>query len=129
MRPIMVDTSIWIEYFRGNFHDTDLMEHGLNQGYIYITGPILAELLQGVRTAKEHSMLSRCIGAVPFVECEYRDWTKAGKISFGLRKKGITVPLTDIIIAVAAMKIGAAIYTRDSHFKVIPGAELYKSLP
>ena len=125
MKSIMVDTSIWIEYFRGKFHDTDLIEQGLQLGFIYITGPILAELLQGVRTVKERTALSRCISAVPFVECEYKDWIKAGKISFGLRKKGVTVPLTDIIIAVAAMKIGAAIYTQDSHFKIIPGADLY----
>ncbi|PKM79955.1 MAG: PIN domain nuclease [Firmicutes bacterium HGW-Firmicutes-14] len=127
MRRIMVDTSIWIEYFRGNFCDTNLIEQGLSLGYVYITGPIVAELLQGVKTSGEHKALSRCISAVPFVECGYQDWVKAGNISFNLRKKGVTVPLTDIIIAVAAIKIEAAVYTRDRHFKEIPGVKLFPS--
>jgi predicted nucleic acid-binding protein len=127
MKPIMIDTSIWIDYFRGDFRDTELIEHGLNQGFVYITGPILAELLQGVKTAKEYTILSRCISAVPFVECAFKEWLKAGKISLGLRKKGLTIPLTDIIISVAAAKIGAVIYTRDSYFKKIPGVELYSN--
>ncbi len=126
MKRIMVDSSVWIEYFRGNFHNTGLIEQGLRQGHVYITGPIVAELLQGVKTAGEHAALSRCIGAVSFVECAYKDWLEAGNISFNLRKKGITVPLTDIIIAVVAKKIEAAIYTRDKHFEEIPGVSLFR---
>lgn len=121
---IIVDTSIWIEYFQGGFKNTDLIEEGLSEGRIYTAGPIVAELLQGVKTKKEFDMLSRCLGAVQFIDCGYDEWVKAGSIAFDLRKKGITIPLTDIVIAVAAQKCSARIYTRDAHFQKISGIEL-----
>lgn len=124
---IIVDTSIWIEYFKNTLSNSKFIEKGLNEGFIYITGPIISELLQGVRTQKEYTMLSQSIGAVPFLDCQYYDWITTGNISFSLRKKGIIIPLTDIIIAAVAIRNGAKIYTLDQHFKQIPAIDLYYS--
>lgn len=123
---IIIDTCIWIEYFKGNFTNEYILEQGLNEGSVYITGPIISELLQGVKTRKEYSMLYKCIGAIPFINCEYSDWIAAGNISFDLRKRGITVPLTDVIIAAVAMRNNAKVYSFDKHFQNIPGLELLK---
>lgn len=124
---IMVDTSIWIQYFRGKLgQNEELIERGLNQNFICVTGPIVAELLQGVKSAKEYGMLGQCIDAIPYVNCEYGDWVKAGEIAFGLRKKGITIPLSDIIIAAVALRIDARVYTRDRHFEKIAAVRLYQ---
>lgn len=124
---IMVDTSIWIQYFRGKLgQNEELIERGLNQNFVCVTGPILAELLQGVKSAKEYEMLGQCIDAIPYVNCEYGDWIKAGEMAFELRRKGITIPLSDIIIAAVAIRIGAEIYTRDQHFEKITAAKIYR---
>lgn len=125
-QKIIVDTSIWIEYFKGNFSYTEFIEKGLNEGFVYVTGPIISELLQGVRTQKEYDMLVQCIDAIPFMDCEYKDWINAGSISFRLRKKGITVPLTDVLIAAVALRNNAKIYTLDNHFEKIPDIEVLK---
>lgn len=123
---IMVDTSVWIEYFRGKLgHKEEMLERGLNQNLVFVTGPIVSELLQGVKSAKEYEMLGQCIDAIPYVNCEYGDWIKAGEMAFELRRKGITIPLSDIIIAAVAIRIGAKIYTRDQHFKKIADVKLY----
>jgi predicted nucleic acid-binding protein len=124
---IIVDTSIWIEYFKNTLINSKFIEKGLNEEFVYITGPIISELLQGVRTQKEYIMLSQSIGAVPFLNCHYNDWITAGNISFSLRKKGIIIPLSDIIIAAVAIRNDAKIYTLDKHFKQIPAVDLYYS--
>jgi len=124
---IIVDTSIWIEYFKSTLSNSEFIEKGLNEGFVYITGPIISELLQGVSTKKEYIMLSQSIGAVPFFDCQYNDWITAGNISFSLRKKGIIIPLTDVVIAAVAIRNNAKIYTLDQHFKKIPEVDLYYS--
>lgn len=50
-----------------------------------------------------------------------------GIISLELRKKGITVPLTDVLIASVAMRCKMKIYTLDKHFPVIPGVTAYNA--
>ena len=115
-RKLLVDTSIWIEYFRGRLSDAAVIEQKLGQGTVFVTGPIVAELLQGVRTSAEADELRRCIDAIPYAECTLADWLTAGEMAFTLRRKGITIPLTDLIIAAVAKRIGAAVYSRDKHF-------------
>jgi predicted nucleic acid-binding protein len=121
---IIVDTCVWIEYFKGGFAQEELIERGLSLGYIYVVGPIISELLQGAKTQKEYNMLKRCIDAIPFIDFEYQDWINAGQIASELRKNGITVPLTDVIISAAAIKNNAKIFTFDKHFKKISKVEL-----
>ncbi len=125
-QKIIVDTSIWIEYFKNNTSIADSIDAGLDKGYVYTVGPVLSELLQGVKSQKEFNMLSKVIHAIPYLDCDSKDWIDAGILSYSLRKKGITLPLTDIIIAAIAKNNHAAIYTLDKHFISIPDIELFK---
>lgn len=127
-QKIIVDTSVWIEYFRNNEAIVKTINEGLDNNTIYIAGPIIAELLQGAKNDKELSLLSKYIDAVPCLECEMKDWADAGCISFSLRKTGITIPLTDIIIYSIARNNNAAIFTRDKHFNLIPDIKLFQSI-
>ncbi|MDX9870978.1 MAG: PIN domain-containing protein [Clostridia bacterium] len=127
-QKIIVDTSIWIEYFKNNDTVARIIDEGLDTGTIYIAGPVISELLQGVKSNRELSMLEKYIDAVPYLECKMDDWTEAGHVSFSLRKIGITIPLTDIIIYSIAKKNDAMIFTRDKHFNLIPNIKLFETL-
>ena len=122
---IIVDTSIWIEYFKNESDIVDLIEDKLMENCIFITGPIVSELLQGVKSEKEYDKLKNSIEAIPFIEGTYKDWKKVGSISFDLRREGITIPMTDIFISVIAINNNASVYTQDKHFKEIPEVSLY----
>ena len=124
-QKIIVDTSIWIEYFKNNPSISIIIDEGLNNNSICITGPIISELLQGVKSDKELSLLIKYIDAIPCIHYEMQDWIDAGYISYSLRKKGITLPLTDIIIASIAKNNNAVIFTKDKHFEMIPDVELF----
>lgn len=123
---ILVDTSVWIEYLKNNPDITGIIDTEMSSNNIFITGPIITELLQRVRTEKELKRLSDHIDALSYLECGINDWKKAGQISFWLRKSGYSVPVSDVIIAVVAANNDACVYTLDSHFKQIPEVRLYK---
>ena len=57
MRKVLVDTSVWIEFLKGNqdFYQplVDIME----QGEIYTVELIFAELLQGVKNNRERTLI------------------------------------------------------------------------
>jgi len=121
---IIIDTSIWIEYFKNNSNYVTFIEENLNLENIYIIGPVISELLHGVKNEKEYLILSKSISAILYLDCIFEDWIKTGSILFDLKKKGKTIPLTDALIAAIAVRIDAAILTLDQHFKDIPGIKL-----
>ena len=118
-RKIIVDTSIWIEYFRNNQKYVPFIEDNLNLENVLISGLIISELLHGVKSKKEYTLLLESISAVPYAECVYEDWLKTGEILYDLKKKGITVPLTDVLISLIAIRSDASILTLDKHFHSI----------
>ncbi|RJX25494.1 MAG: PIN domain-containing protein [Dethiobacter sp.] len=123
---IIVDTSIWIEYFKKKAEIVAFIDRELLAGTTYMVGPVVSELLQGVKTEKELDSLLNCIDAVPFIESNIADWRLAGSISFRLRKDGLTIPLTDLLIAAVSINNGAYVYSPDHHFILIPDVLLYK---
>ncbi len=48
-----------------------------------------------------------------------------GKLSFKMKEKGVTIAITDCVIAAIATNNGAAVYTLDQDFQSIPDVELY----
>ncbi len=118
-QKIIVDTSVWIEYFKNNKQYVPILDDNLNLENIIICGIIISELLQGVKGSKEHDMLSSAIGAIPYIECMFDDWVKTGKILHDLKKNGISIPLTDVLIATIAIRNNASVLTLDKHFREI----------
>ena len=121
---IIVDTSVWIEYFKNNQRYAGFIEENLYLDSIYMTGPVIAELIQGVKDDKEHLLLAKSINAIPYLECAFEDWVMAGEISFNLRKNGRIIPVTDALIAAVSIRNSAKIMTLDKHFINIPRVEL-----
>ena len=125
----IVDTSVWIEYFKNNPDVTPFVDQGLLAGTVFMVGPVLSELLQGVKSKKELEKLTDCIDAVPFMESRFEDWQLAGLLAYKLRKRGITIPLTDLFIAALSLNSGASLFTYDHHFDYIPEVVLRKERP
>jgi predicted nucleic acid-binding protein len=50
----------------------------------------------------------------------------AGDLDASLRKKGMTIPPMDVIIAQVCRHHKVAIFTLDEHFHSIPGLKLFK---
>jgi len=123
---IIVDTTVWIEFFRNpqSPHSNHLKDL-LRQRRVVIVGMVLAEIVQGVKAPREADLVLTSLTKLPYSEMTKDRWQQAGEISASLRKKGTTLPLSDLIIAACALAEGGEIYTLDPHFKRIPGVKLH----
>jgi hypothetical protein len=84
-----------------------------------MTGPVTVELLRGALGEREYEVLSSMCAGYPQVPIADHTWQSAGRIGFQLRREGITVPTTDLLIAAVAMEAGATLLHRDRHYDVI----------
>ncbi len=124
---IIVDTSIWIEYLlRPHSREKKEIDSLLDNNQVALMGIVLAELLQGTKDQKEFQLLKSTLEALPFYETSLNIWVKTGEIAYSLRKKGITIPLSDCLIAALALQNGCEIYTLDPYFKQIEKVKLYQ---
>lgn len=123
-QKLLVDTSVWIDYFRNNLHAAEFLEKQLLEDNVYIVGIIVSELLQGIKNETDREVIRNSLDAINYINMNYADWIRAGDISYSLRKNGVTLPLTDISIAAAAIENKLAVVTSDKHFKHIPGLKV-----
>lgn len=125
---VIADTSVWIPFFnRPESPEKQAIDALIDEDRLALAGIVLAELLQGCRTPKEANTILGKLTGVHFLETTFSTWKRAGELSSSLRRKGITVPLSDVIIAALAIEHHCEVYTLDSHFEQIPGLTLYKA--
>lgn len=123
---VIVDTSVLIDFLKKSDPNSQAVEVLINERRIITTGIITAELLQGIRSANEEALVISLIDCIPTIEIDSNIWLKAGRLSCELRRKGITLPLTDIAIASVAIEHNLSIFTLDKHFEQIPEVKIYK---
>jgi predicted nucleic acid-binding protein len=115
---------VWIEYFKNNSDVVSFVEKHLLEDSVYLVGIIVSELIQGIKNDKEREIIRSSIDAINFIDMKFGDWIRTGDLSNTLRKSGITIPLTDIAIAAAAIGNDLVLVTRDRHFSQIPGLSI-----
>lgn len=99
---ILVDTSVWIDYFKGVENpETDLLDASIINGSVAIGDLIFLEILQGIREDKDYRQTSESLLTLNQYEMLGRDMAiKSAENYRALRKKGITIRKTaDVIIA------------------------------
>lgn len=119
---ILVDTSVWIDYFNGNHtRQTDLLDHYLSTLPVVMGDIILTEVLQGFRVEKDFATAKSFLSVLPFHHVGgYDVAVQSARVYRSLRKKGITVPKTiDIIIATYCMIEGLTLLHDDRDFDPI----------
>ena len=115
-----VDTSIWIPYFRdGGGEYGDLVDTLIDENRVHINGVVLAELLTGARNAAEIEELCSALAGLKFVPSDRASFASAGRNGFALKKKGISAPLSDLIIATECLDHGLVLIEADRHFAAI----------
>jgi len=121
MSRVLIDTSAWVHFFRsGEGLVSDEVARLVGSGNAWIAGPVVAELLHGTRSPRERRELAVLLGTLPYADVERGDWETAGDTLRGLREKGLTVPLSDVVIATVAKRLNLAILAVDWHYDELP---------
>jgi len=98
---IIVDSSVWIDYFNGNqTSQTDWLDSALGEKPIVIADLILTEVLQGFQSDKDFQIARDLLLGIPFMSMGGRALALESAMNYRfLRRKGVTVRKTiDVII-------------------------------
>ena len=97
---VIADTSTWIPFFtEPDSPEKQAIDALIDADQLALVGVVLAELLQGCRRPEESGEILETVSAIPFLEATFSTWQRAGDLSASLRRKGATIPLTDLVIA------------------------------
>ena len=116
---ILVDSSVWIDYFQGNKTlQTDQLDALLGTEPLAIGDLIMVEVLQGFADAKEFSQVKKLLATLVPVEMGGHDIAvKAAQNYRALRALGITVRKTiDTVIATRCIEAGYTLLHNDRDF-------------
>ncbi len=125
----LVDTSTWIFALKseGIPEIRDRIDHIISDEEILTTGIIKLELLSCTKTQKEFDRLKKYLDALETIETDNRLWESSFKLAFKLRRQGITVPHTDILIAACGFAAEATVVHADTHFEMIASKSSLKT--
>jgi predicted nucleic acid-binding protein len=113
----LIDTSSWVEYLRErNSAAGDNVEALVLSGEAAWCDITLVELWHGVRGAKEKRDLAEMENEIDRVPVDAPVWKMASKLALRCREKGLTVPISDIVIAACAATHGLELEHCDKHF-------------
>ena len=116
---ILVDSSVWIDYFRGRQSSQTDRLHALLGNEPIATGDlVLAEVLQAFGSVQDFNQGKKLLTSLPIIELVGREIAIQAANNFRtLRSLGITVRKTiDTLIATSCIEKGLALLYSDKDF-------------
>ena len=117
---IIVDSSVWIDYFKGTANkQTDYLDNILGSEKICIGDLILTEVLQGFRLDKDYKQARSLLSELTIYDLPGTEMAHISASNFRqLRKRGITVRKTaDVIIASFCIQQNIPLLFTDKDFQ------------
>ena len=114
---VLVDTSIWIEYFRNgnNFEKLDIL---IDENLVVTNDLILAELIPFLKIRNQRKLINLLykINKLEIVV----NWKQIIDYQYKCLKKGLNaISIPDLIIAQNAKQNHCSIYSLDNHFNLM----------
>ena len=118
---ILADSSALIEYYRpaGEPSVQAAVGDAIAADLLAVNGIIQVEIIGFALHEKERSMLLADFSAFHQLPLEASVFALAADLGFDLRRRGRTVPATDLIIAASAISSKAELLHTDGHFREI----------
>jgi len=116
---ILVDSSVWIDFFRGTVTpQVDALDRLLGEELVTIGDLMMTEVLQGFASERDFNKARRMLGALELVEIGGRDvMIEAARYFRDLRARGITIRKTiDTLIATRCIVSGYRLLYSDRDF-------------
>jgi predicted nucleic acid-binding protein len=113
---IVVDTSVWIDYFRyGTPTTTSALGSLLDLDQVVIVAPVRVELFSGAGR-RDMARLKRVLSALPFWLPTDTTWTTMETWAQRGGARGQRFGVGDLLVAAIAAEHGAAVWSFDADF-------------
>ena len=111
---VLVDTSIWVEYFRSG-NNLEKLDFLIDENLIVTNDLILAELIPFLKVRKQRKLINLLLNINKFDLSI--NWNQIIEFQYQCLKKGLNgIGIPDLIIAQNAMQNHCKIYSLDNHF-------------
>jgi predicted nucleic acid-binding protein len=126
MESVLLDTSIWIDALRGKTPNIVALTQGLlNDDRALTCGPVIFEIKRDLRSPERKKILP-LFDALIRLSFDEAIWDAAGDLDASLRKKGVTIPPMDVLIAQICLHHKVVLFTLDEHFRSVPGLQVFE---
>ncbi len=117
----LIDTSSWVEALRrdGQANIRDRVRKLMVSGESALCDTVLVELWNGARGSSEIKKLKELESEITCVPTTEGTWALARELARRCRKTGITVPVSDLVIAACAAHHQMELEHCDRHFDQI----------
>ena len=119
MSDVLVDSSAWIDFFRGRPDAVRRIDRLLADDRAATTSIITAEVTSGARTRATFDELTARFSALSTLPEPMQVWRRVAELRFALARQGFHAHLIDLGIALAAADAGHRLLTRDRDFTAI----------
>ncbi|MBO0938166.1 PIN domain nuclease [Fibrella sp. HMF5335] len=123
MEPILVDTTIWIDWFNGidNPQTSRVAAYIIGNYPIWVPPVVVQETLQGIRDDKQYDVVRSSLLALNLFQFDaFTTAIGAADLYRSLRKKGVTIrKANDCLIAQYALQADMTLLHNDSDFELI----------
>jgi len=127
---VLIDTSVWIDYFRGN-ESVSHLDFLIEENLILTNDLILAELIPYLEIKKQFEVIE-LLGIVRRIPLSVH-WEEIIDFQVKCMRNGANgIGIPDLIIAQNALQNHCRIYSRDKHFQLLSrtlGISLYGGDP
>jgi hypothetical protein len=121
---VLVDTSVWIEYFRGgnNFEKLDFL---IDENLVVINDLILAELIPFLKIRNQRKVI-KLLNHINKLEIHI-EWDQLIEFQYKCLKNGLNgVGIPDLIIIQNAKQNHCEIYSLDNHLNLAPFGRAFR---
>ncbi|MBT4092149.1 MAG: PIN domain-containing protein [Deltaproteobacteria bacterium] len=114
MMRVLVDTSVWIDYFRSG-GETSELDYLIDNNFVFTNDLVLTELVPFLRLQHQISIV-QVINEVANLPLSV-DWSEIQEFQYTCLKSGINgVGIPDLIIVQNAKQSESLIFSLDKHF-------------
>ena len=114
---VLVDTSVWVEYFR-NGNSFEQLDFLIDENIVVINNLILAELIPFLKVRNQRKLIT-LLNKINKLEIVV-NWGQLIEYQYKCLKNGINrVGIPDLIIAQNAKQNYSSIYSLDNHFNLL----------
>lgn len=114
----LLDSSIWIRVLRSgqSRHIADRVDDLLAREVVAVNGAVKLEILSGARTEEEYRVYSARFDALRQLPVVEGTWSRASRLGYDLRRRGLTSSTADLVIAASAIEHDAILVHADADF-------------
>ena len=117
MNVLIVDTSTWIEYFKGKAKDD--LDLALQESRVYLPPLVVAELLSGKMPSDKRKQLSDFLRELPLCKIDFEHWARVGLLRNKLLSAGYSISTPDVHVARCALDLNGYLVSEDFIFSKI----------